>query len=127
KQVFAWQTEDLCLYLVNGVNVLQYGRVVVRRLAVPLAFIIREIECLVFDNGSAQRCAKLILLQFIEASGSGEQILGVHLVVTEIFVDRTVQSVGPALRNDVNDSSYSAPELCAVAAVHHAEFLDGFL
>src|SRR5260370_2737974 len=117
---------------VDVVNTIQNDRVVVRRLAAALAFIVTKQESPVFHDRAAQREAVLILLQPVQffagnRVGGGDDAAGVQLVIATILVNRTMEGVRPTLGDDVHDPAYSAPEFGRVAAVDDAEFSDGLL
>jgi len=55
------------LELIDGGDVGQNDRVVIRILVAPLAFVVAKEKRLVFRNGAAEGEAELVLLQLVEA------------------------------------------------------------
>src|SRR6266851_3093938 len=86
----------------------------------PLPFIVAEKESPVFPDRPTQRGTKLVLAELVEALG-GQGAGSVQNVVAKILVERAMQAVGAAFRDDVDDAAYRPPELCAVAAVDDPE------
>ncbi len=59
--------------------------------------------------------------------GRSENAASVEFVVAEVFVGRSVKSVGTAFGDDVDDATDRASELDAVAGVDDTEFANRFL
>src|SRR5712692_7414221 len=88
-----------------------------------LAFVVTEEKCLVLYDRASQRAPELVLTQFIEPARCSQGIFRIHGIVTEIFVQRTVQIVSSAFGNDIDNATNGASKLSAVAAIHDPEFL----
>ena len=88
-KILSRQAEDVHFHVIDVGDVCQHGRVVERRLDVPLSLVVPEEKSLILLNRPAQGRAKLILAQFVEPGG--QCVLRIHRVVAEVFVDRPVQ------------------------------------
>src|SRR5882762_1400109 len=119
-------------------DVVEDDRIVIRRLAPALTFVVGEEEGPALHDGSTQSKAELVLAELVEflAAARG-QVSGncagrrvrrsqdtacIQRVMAEVFVGRTVEGIRPAFGDDVDDAAYSTSELSAVAAVDDAEF-----
>ena len=85
-QVLRRQAEDVNLGAVDGVDIGQNCRVVIRGFAVALAFVVTEEKCLVLYTRASQRSTELVLTQFIEPARCSQSIFRIHGIVAEIFV-----------------------------------------
>src|SRR5215471_6469407 len=111
---------------IDGRQISQNDRVVVRVLAAPLAFIIAKEKGAVFLNWTAQGKAELVLPQLIQ-SRSCQDAVSIHGIVAEVFVDTAMHFVGAALGDDVDDASDRATSLYAVGVVDNQELPYSFL
>src|SRR5260221_4735073 len=114
------------LYLVDCLYVRQHGRIVKRRLAAPLHFVISIDKRFIFLQWAADRAAELILAQHV-GPGSLQEIDGIHLVVAEVFIERTVPLIGAAARNDIDDAGGGAAELRGIVGGDFAKLLHQLL
>ena len=60
-KVLGWQSENICLHLVNGVDIGQDRRIVERRLSVALSFVVDKEERAIPYNRPSQRSPELVL------------------------------------------------------------------
>ena len=63
------------------------------RLRSPLPLVSEEVEALLLADGTAQRAPELVEAQRVETR-SGEQVLGIQVVVAEEFVGRAMHIIG---------------------------------
>src|SRR5579859_394152 len=81
--------------------------------AFALSFIGYEPESPVFDQGTAQRTAKLVVVKSILGCASRiEKIPSVQGIVAEVFVRAAVQTVGAGFGDEINSRSRVASEFC---------------
>src|SRR5258708_20483138 len=114
------------LYLVDCLYVRKHGRMVNRGPAAPLHFVISIDKRFILLQWAADRAAELILAQHV-GPGSLQEIDGIHLVVAEVFIERTVPLIGAAARSDIDDAGGGAAELRGIVGVDYAKLLHRFL
>src|SRR5580704_14827426 len=99
-------------------------------------FIGHEEKRLVFADGTAESCAKLVAIEtgrgsagaghgYRGAIGQIEKILGVKIPIAQEFKQAAVELVGTALQDNVDLRAAAAPEFRRIVARLHLEFLDG--
>ena len=141
-QLLGGQSKIL-LELVDGCQIVQDHRIVIRVLAPPLPLIVAKEKSPVLDNRAPERETKLVLTQLVElVAAARAQVSGhaasqwvgrskntarIHFVVAEVFVCGAMEFISATLGDDVNDAADSAPELGAVAAVNDPKFAHRFL
>src|SRR6476646_4798520 len=106
--------------LVDQRKVAEDHGIVIRVLTAALALIVAKKEGAVFADGTAQGNAKLDLPQLVQ-SGGRQFAFRVHSIIAEIFIQRAVKFIGPALGNDVHDPADSASGFNAVRVVDDAK------
>src|SRR5262245_10917557 len=119
-EIFRSQPEG-GLKRVDAGDIGQDHRVIEGVLASSLAFIIAEEKCAVSFERSAQRKAKLVLVQLVETR-RGQHAGGIESIVAKIFVRAAVNVIGAALGDDIHNAADGAPGLHAVGVVDHSEF-----
>src|SRR5262245_44434360 len=83
-----WRDSQRRLGRIDQVKVIEKHSRVGRRLAAPLALIVREEEALVLAEGSPERGAELVLPQHVRLTLGLQERSGVEHVVLKILVQR---------------------------------------
>src|ERR1700733_1040423 len=90
------------------------------------ALVIEEVEQFVLLDRSTEAAAELILmiLRTAQVVAVGEEVIGVEVVVAQVFEQQAVHRVGPALRIHRNNGTGTAAIFSRVRIGDDVEFLD---
>src|SRR5258708_10127514 len=90
--------------------------------ALALPFVIKIEECLVLDDRTAQRSAELIVVEWRPPTHIVEVIPRVQPVISKVIESGAMQSVRPALRDDI-DRRASVSSILRHEIGHHLRLL----
>src|SRR5581483_4584760 len=106
----------------GGINAVQDERRIKWRFGTPLALIARKQEILVLSDRPPNRAAELVKSQRIE-TGRGKQILSVHVVIAEEFIDGAVEVIAARFCDGIHYRSQVSAIVTAVRTVNDPELL----
>src|SRR5689334_25307902 len=87
---------EIGLELIDQIEIVENAGVVIRAFVAGLSFIIAEEVGTVFSDRAAQGETELVLLQLVQ-TGSRHLTAGVHSVITQVFIQRSMQVIVSAL------------------------------